>query len=219
MRMKHIPCYEYNELGEKAKEVVKQWYLNDPSRATMLTEDFQNMFLNYFFPNSNLKVQWSLSSCQGDGVNIYGDLQLIEIINYIKNWNPEEHTYKYAYSPTEVFTEAELKTIEGYVKNEHTSVAITTIPENRRYCYCTSSSIELVEDLIEDLEFYDVENIDRDLIRCFEQEVISIIGNMCAEMQSYGYNYLNDCEEEELKETCDINKWYFEADGKYITLD
>ena len=44
MRKKTIWLYEYGELGDEAKERVKQWYLGDSTRSMLLTEDFENLF-------------------------------------------------------------------------------------------------------------------------------------------------------------------------------
>ena len=35
------------------------------------------------FPNSNLKVEYSLNYCQGDGLNIYGELNIKDILKYL----------------------------------------------------------------------------------------------------------------------------------------
>ena len=70
--------YKYNELSEDAKEKVKQWYLDDDFSP----QEFENSCmdaLNRLFPNSDLKVQFSLSACQGDGFNIYGKLDLSDV--------------------------------------------------------------------------------------------------------------------------------------------
>ena len=65
--------YDFSELNESAKERVRQWYLDDDMRSS----DWENEIeqdLMIMFPNSDLHIQFSLNSCQGDGVNIYGEL-------------------------------------------------------------------------------------------------------------------------------------------------
>ena len=77
---KTTKVYEYMELSDDAKENAKQWYLNDDPRSYELTDIFMED-IHQIFPNSKLEVQWSLSSCQGDGVNIYGSVDLHDIFS------------------------------------------------------------------------------------------------------------------------------------------
>lgn len=52
--------YNYSELSTKAKEKVKQWYLDDELRPQEF-EDIYTRDLHYFFGNSDLKMQFSLA--------------------------------------------------------------------------------------------------------------------------------------------------------------
>lgn len=64
--------YNFNELSDKAKEKVKEWYLNGQD-AEFFYEDSM-AYINELFPNSELDIQFSLGYCQGDGFNIYGEI-------------------------------------------------------------------------------------------------------------------------------------------------
>lgn len=208
--------YEYSELSETAKEIVKSWYLDDYYRGEMLTEDFQEAYLNYFFSENDLKVQWSLSSCQGDGVNIYGNLDLNSIVTYIKNYNPAEHGYKYAHDPRGIFAEKEIKRINWYINNLRYTGSEINIPSNNHYCYCIANKIDFAEDIIDDLEYQNFKNIDKDLINRFQDETIEIIQGLCGEMENNGYQYLYDCDDKEVEEICQANEYYFDEDGNLI---
>lgn len=70
--------YDYTELSESAKEKVREWYLDDDLRPEMFTESI-DIWLSENFKNSELKVQYSLNYCQGDGLNIYGKVYLDEL--------------------------------------------------------------------------------------------------------------------------------------------
>lgn len=70
--------YDYTELSESAKEKVREWYLDDDLRPQMFKESI-DMWLSENFKDSELEVQFSLSSCQGDGLNIYGKVYLDEL--------------------------------------------------------------------------------------------------------------------------------------------
>lgn len=76
--VKEIKAYTFPELTGEAKEKAKEWYLNDESLSWELTNNYESD-LSCIFPNSDLKVQWSLSYCQGDGVNIYGSVNMEDI--------------------------------------------------------------------------------------------------------------------------------------------
>ena len=82
--IKTYNVYNYNELSDEAKEKVQQHYLDDPIRNDLFYEDCMET-IHSLFPQSDLKVQYSLSSCQGDGFNIYGTLDVFNMINLIRN--------------------------------------------------------------------------------------------------------------------------------------
>ena len=71
--------YEFSELSEDVKAKVKEWYLNNFYQ----NEEFLDICkeeLSHCFPKSDLKVQYSLSYCQGDGLNVYGTLNLKDVL-------------------------------------------------------------------------------------------------------------------------------------------
>lgn len=78
--IKEIKVFTFPELNGEAKEKAKEWYLNDETLSWELTDSYESD-LSCIFPNSDLKVQWSLSYCQGDGVNIYGSVN-----SYCSGW-------------------------------------------------------------------------------------------------------------------------------------
>lgn len=65
--------YDFSELNESAKERARQWYLDDDMRSSDWENEIEQDLMT-MFPNSDLHIQFSLNSCQGDGVNIYGEL-------------------------------------------------------------------------------------------------------------------------------------------------
>ena len=105
---KTTKVYEYMELSDDAKENAKQWYLNDDSRSYELTDIFMED-IHQIFPNSKLEVQWSLSSCQGDGVNIYGSVDLHDIFSLPGSGRAPELDWIKGF-----LTEKEIRTMEFY---------------------------------------------------------------------------------------------------------
>ena len=85
---KKINLYEYNELEEQAKEKAKEQFLI--KRQEYDTDSFTDIAMeiikSYFPVIDGLDIQWSLSSCQGDGVNICGkfNLQNVDGLEWLK---------------------------------------------------------------------------------------------------------------------------------------
>jgi hypothetical protein len=71
--VKEIKAYQFNELSKGAKKTAKQHYLirNNPPDSF---SDALEMELSDKFGLSNLKTYYSLSSCQGDGLCLYGQI-------------------------------------------------------------------------------------------------------------------------------------------------
>lgn len=216
MKYKVVPLYSYSELSDEAKEQVKQWYIDDPLRSEDLTDQFKESFVRYFFPNSNLNVEWSLNSCRGDGVNICGELRLFYVLDYIERWNPNEHGEGYTYCPLGEFTPKEISRLRHYIGYDHQNVHAVSLPSNRHYSYCVAGLMdEFVEDMIGDLKYWGWRNIDKELVNRFQYVVIKIITGLCKEMERYGYSFLYDVSNEEVAVACESNEWTFTADGKF----
>lgn len=64
--------YKYEELDSKGKEKAKRKYLDEQDEYEFT--DMVEADTTLVFPNSKLKVQYSLSYCQGDGLSVYGKL-------------------------------------------------------------------------------------------------------------------------------------------------
>jgi hypothetical protein len=197
--------YKYEELSEEAKETVKQWYLNDEFR----TQDFEEITLeelHELFKNSKLKVQFSLNSCQGDGLNIYGKLNLMNVFSAIRNTENKELFEKYNYK----FSEYEQKTIEAYMKVCGNEIEL---PYNSRYCYCVADEINFANEWIEELQYCDYSNIKFDIIEKMESLIIEIFETLSSTYEKIGYDYFYEVDEEELKDACEANEWEFLKDG------
>lgn len=133
--VKEIKAYTFPELTGEAKEKAKEWYLNDETLSWELTNNYESD-LSCIFPNSDLKVQWSLSYCQGDGVNIYGSVNMEDIFSLPQNAPAYNWINGY-------LTEKEIRTLKFYMSEYKNEVKI---PVNRRYCYCMTDRIDLAED-------------------------------------------------------------------------
>jgi hypothetical protein len=193
---KTIELYEYNELNEKAKENVKNWFLNDYSRSEFFYDDIK-LDLSEKFKNSDLDVTFSLAYCQGDGLNIYGDLNLYD---FIPKWDA---------------TEKEKRTISFYLdKTYH----FYKFEKNNRYCYSCKfidkyNINNTIDDFISDLEYYSVKNINSSIIEKFFNDMIDYFDELDSYYQKQGYEYLYNISDDEIAELCEINEYYFNENG------
>lgn len=189
--------YDYTELSEAAKEAVKQWYIDDESRCEIFTEDIENM-LSDDFKNSTLKVQYSLAYCQGDGLNIYGELNLADMIEKISFDN---------------FTAKEKRFILWAVKNYNQDIKI---PYNNHYGYCIARQADFRWSIEYDMEADKIRDINYKALEKFEVACIEYLENLCSEYERAGYAYFYDPDESEISDACEANDWKFTADGKFF---
>ena len=201
--------YNFSELSEDAKEKVKQWYLDDDFRPC----EFENIYtedLRYLFNNSDLKLQFSLSYCQGDGLNIYGKLDLMDVFTAIRDTKHSGDLFK---QYKDLFSEHEQRTIEAYMEVCGREVEL---PYNRHYCYCIDDRVDFADDWIESLEYCRYKNIQIDTIIKMEKLVGRMFENLSATYEKYGYDYFYNADDEVVNETCEANGWRFLEDGTFF---
>ena len=168
--IKEIKAYTFPELTGEAKEKAKEWYLNDETLSWELTNNYESD-LSCIFPNSDLKVQWSLSYCQGDGVNIYGSVNMEDI--FVLSQNAPAYNWIDGY-----LTEKEIRTLKFYMSEYKNEVKI---PVNRRYSYCMADSIDLAEDFRYELENMGIRDIRVSVLEKAERLVKQVFSQLCME--------------------------------------
>ena len=201
--------YTYPELSEEAKEKVNQWYLDDPCRNETFSEIYTED-LKHLFSGSDLKMQYSLGYCQGDGLNIYGELDLMDVFKAIRDKLYCGETFKDFW---DYMTEHEQKTIEAYMEVCGRTVVL---PYNDGYYnYCVSDKTDFAEGWIYDLEYQQYKNIQVDTIRKMKKLVADMFVMLAKQYEEYGYKYFYEADEEEVTETCEANGWEFLEDGTF----
>ncbi len=199
----HHNIYKYNELSDKAKDKAKEWYLGcqEPS----IFEDMVNEDLKHLFGMDNdLRVQFSLSYCKGDGLNIYGELPIDKFIECIENEAAEELKKYKGY-----LTEEEKNTILDYAGY----APYIRLPENTRYCDCTTMYANWYEHLL-DCELYEcVEEVDEELIDKFNNLVCNAMTTLCKCREEDGYNFFYKVDDDTMEDMCAANEWEFYEDG------
>lgn len=208
--IKHVKVYPFSELSEEAKEEAKRWYLNDETRCNDLTLYYESD-IGCIFPNSDLNVQWSLNSCQGDGVNIYGSVNLDDILTLPGSGRAPEFDWSQGY-----LSEKEIRTIRSYMAAYKDSV---DIPMNKSYAYCIADRIDLAEDFRYELENMGFRDIKIEVLEKAEKLVRQIFHQLCMQFEKAGYKYLYEISDEEMEEGCSANEYYFYEDGTWFYED
>lgn len=196
--------YKYNELSNEAKEAVKEWYLENQEPfffTEMCKED-----LYVLFGKNNLDVQYSLASCQGDGLNIYGKINAESIINCLDNHYGGTQFEEFE----NVLTEEEKKAILSYAED----CGKIEIPMNNRYCYSIAEYIDIVENWMWELEWHNgYTNINEEALQKFEKLVREMFGKLCKTYEKWGYDYFYEISDTDLEEVCEANEWEFLENG------
>lgn len=187
--------YNYSELSTEAKERVKKDYIEDLGKLAFIFTDNCNDRLNELFPNSDLKVQYSLSYCQGDRrLNIYGNLNLNDILENIK----------------EKFSEKEIEYIKCCLDEFGSDFKM---PCATHYNYCICDRHDYTAYLIEELENNQVKEYM--ILYNFDGYIKNYMTNLCKEFESEGYDYFYpELTDEEMEEIADDNSWEFYENGR-----
>lgn len=191
--VKEYEVYTFAELTEEAKEEVKRWYLEDPC----LADDFTNWcgeFLHDRFPNSEIDVQYSLAYCQGDGLNIYGNIYLDEVLDHVSG----------------EFTAKELKFFKWLFNAFGSNYSL---PMNNHYCYCICDRCDYMEDYIDNMEWDNYKNIPYKTMEKFNQVVRDYLSDLCSQMEDSGYKWFYEISDDDLEEFCEANNYEFFFDG------
>lgn len=193
--IKTYEVYTFDELDEEAKEKVKEWYLN--GQDPYLFTDFIMDDLKSLFPRSELKIQYDLCYCQGDGFNIYGYVNLIDVLEYKKDY----------------FTEKEKRTLKFYFCNYDCNIILD---ENKRYSYSICDKADIAEPIIDELEKWSVRDINKKLIYKLENAIKHIFTELCNRYEKEGYSYFYEIDDEILSEICNDNEYYFMKNGSFF---
>lgn len=191
-----IKYYEYDELSSASKEKVKTDYVNQDTRS----EDFSdstNDYLKILFHNSELKVQYSLNGCQGDGVNVYGALDLKDTLDKLK------------------LTKNQRETFEQILK-DYTSTY--NMEYNYRYNYCIADRQDYMSDLfiaIDNAKDKGISKRENKLLDKINKQLKEYFSNLCGEIEKDGYNYFDPSSvtDDEMKELSKMNDWFYLEDG------
>lgn len=185
--------YSFSELSLEAKEKVREWYLKGQEPFVFTSMCLER--LSELFPKSDLKVQYSLSYCQGDGFNIYGTIHLDELFEKIQDHFSEKEIRFFKWSLSEFYDSCKMQV-------------------NNHYCYCICNRNDFIEDLVYDMECNNIRNIPEKTLEKFNEAAGEYLINLCNYFEEQGYDYFYEVSEEILEEYCESNEYEFLENGE-----
>lgn len=197
---KTINIYKFNELSEEAKERVKNNYLDFLSECNIFYDNICER-LKADFPHSSLDVQYSLSYCQGDGLNIYGKFALVDILPYMDE-----------------LTDKERRTIEFYSKEIYFEIEFS---RNRSYCYSLKwrdkDGVDLTSTIFEDAENAGLRNFNKKLVERVAAFACDYFYGLDKKYERAGYKYFYEVDDETVTDWAEANEYEFTEDGEIYT--
>lgn len=187
---KTCSVYSFDELSEEAKQTaLDKWYENED--YPFLSYDLENEATNFDEYNifENVKLCYSLSYCQGDGLSFDSD---INIDNYLNAFTK--------------LPEWKKKAIIEQCYKPHTSA------NTGHYCYCSKSDFNY--DLNDTTKDYPLLNA---LIEDICKEITDYYLDICSKLEKSGYSIIEyRMNFEEFDEYCEANEYQFDINGNMI---
>ena len=176
--------YSFEELSETAKENARLKYLEE-FRESEIFSDGCLEYLKRVFPKSDLQIQYSLASCQGDGFNIYGSLNMFDIIEYLAD--------KYYKN----FSDSEFRLLR-FLENNYEWCSFK-LKHNNRYCYCVADQNDFEYDIVDWMEsdgFYS--GIDKQELTFakIDSLIKKVLTDLCRDFEKGGYDYFYKVEDD-----------------------
>lgn len=167
-----IVGYKYNELPKRVQQHLKEKIVHSWEYMDDFDSELQDIICDNF-PNSDIKAQFSLNCCQGDGVNLYGSLDYRDAIEFVKKMQPD-------------------KMEDDFIRIVKFCDIDFKLPENPDYAYFYINRADIAERLLCEYEAITDEEPPDDwqlTARYFETVLIDCIENFCKEIENYGYEY------------------------------
>lgn len=187
---KEFKIYTYEELSEKAKEKVKQNYIDnlDANDFTyMIIQDLNSIGLK------NLRPYYSLNYCQGDGLCLAGYIDFDETNTELK-----KIFYKdFIFSDYKI-----LKSLKEYSR----------IDFNHIGRYYNRHSVEIgiyIDGSFDNKKYNNHKRLADKLIKNVKEWYF----DKCGQYEQWGYNFFYEIEEEELQEYFECMEYEFYENG------
>ena len=190
MKTIEIELYEFTELSENAKNAaIEKHKKNSEIFLDFFSDDCREQIRENGF-KGNIKLQYSLSCSQGDGLSFSCD--------YFDNLNALF---------IEILGTEKQKTIDTILNN----ISFKCNGNNGRYCYASKNDITL--ELDDYCHVKSSTNIDN-LISKVESKLKDLYIDLCKQLEKQGYDDIEyQYSDEYIAETLTENDCYFTIDG------
>lgn len=207
--------YKYNELSDDAKAKAFEWFKSVRGDENyVFTEDCE-YDLKPLFPNSKLQVQYDLGYSQCDGLNIFGNLYLPDVLPYIKDKFTEEEFSYIGHIVNEYGTGDGCWFNDQYVKMQRNTRSAFCIAGHNDYVADMRYRIEHETEVAEKNERKLDMTINDELINKFNMYVCEYFTNLCRQYEKQGYEFFYPEDDTEFIELCEANEWEFYEDGTF----
>ena len=183
--------YSFNELSESAKENARQKYLESFRETDMFSEMLQDD-LKEIFPKSDLQVKYSLSCCQGDGLDVYGIFYISDICEYVRLSKDYES-----------LSDKEKRFLNFLAKRDFT----IKCNDYNTYCYYTSKVSDIQWNIEYDLESEYFRDIPYDTIEKIVKIFDDRLQEYCSIKKKEGYDFFYTADDDEIIEVWETNDY------------
>jgi hypothetical protein len=190
MRTIRTKIYKFEELSNEAKQVAIKDYRNKQEYyLDSFNDDVVEQIENVGF-YGDVKLQYSLSYCQGDGLSFSCDgIDESLLLSFF----------------AEVLGEGKEKTAKLIIENSYFSNG----GNNGRYCFASKNDIEYIFD-----SGVDAPNIENIVLQV-ETKIQNLYMELCKDLEKKGYEDIEyQCSDEAITETIIANDYEFLSNGK-----
>ena len=202
-----ITAYDYNELTEQAKtKAYNTIYEVIIDNANDCFYDDTKYELNNRFCNSILDLQYDFSSCQGSGLNIYGNFDLRDYLPYYQASEKIKRTIAFY-----------IDTLKNYNCFDVLNIKLS---ENNKYAYSRKfidikDAEEIAEEIAEELKNNYIKNIKIDILVDFIKSAYEYIEKQEDIIFANGDKVFDICDDD-VQEYCAENDIAFDVSGRII---
>lgn len=191
--IKEIQVFKFDELSVEAKERARQDYCEIEDYSFLIEEELKQTDECF----DEVKLQYSLSYCQGDGLSFSGELNLRKFLTLV-------------YSKKRKLNKKMIDLLCDWI------YSVESAGNEGRYYFCSKSDIKYTEDYSLEKEMSEFRYL---IIDKLWENVLAEIQNyyveLCRQLEKYGYSILTyRMTDEEFSEHCEIDDYQFLEDGK-----
>lgn len=188
---KEYKVYTYDELSEKAKERVRNYFGENHAddETSMMKDDFAYQLEEEHPYFKNPDFIWSLNHCQGDGLSFSSRID------------------------TRLFIDTYFPALQNSKKCalEEMIYGFKTQYNNGRYCYASKSQVDFEIESCYSGKFNRLEALAEKVLEKAKEVYIDV----CYELKTFGYsNYDHLYSDEYARETSEANEYTYLEDGE-----